>query len=755
MNKKAFSMIEILISVSIIIILAIVATTTSNNLKNNSNNSKVVSDLNTIENALVSFKMETNTIAMPGGNNNNFDKDWVYSHSFTSTGTFWVYGKFTENTLEKRFLDIVPLDPRTNQYYSYGITKDTNNFELAWVIWETDNFVSKVVWDYQANGGIHSLIREYNGPNFISDKSSNLPYNPDDRVLVATDSNWNVYKEWETITNNTWSDLEIFFSDWSTSLITDWTVVTLSELDFPKENNLVSKVNLFLQAWSIWTKATKLDNESSFDIYTSDMTASVRWTVFKVEITTDGKTEVTVLQWKVEVSKWSVENWDFTIIDTLEVNELPNGDLENTEVIDSVNETIDIINLIDTGISEIEFNNPSQIITITQTPIKEIWIKEEIQETYEPKNCYLESVEIKNGESRNAYKEKYVEFWSTCSTPKNRLCRDWVLDGTFSEYKYANPCYVKQPNKCTPYTESGFIWGKVISKNSSYEVEKIISIEWGETKTTKEVQCNDSLNYDIKSENIVISCDSINWFQKVWNLCECEAWKISQNIWWTYKCVTICDMTLWNWECVLDTLNETWYTLKAYAWFNDYWDYNLYKSGNIPYNSVQTAINWNQNQCEDIWYSRINNSYWSYCTNWTISWVVVENFHPDNNDFIKYWWLNLSWDFAIEINVFIKDNNKRYLINNPNFNLYTQDWKLYFSDWSVTKYIEWISSSFNKIFIKREWWKIYLKIWGNSFSEKSTFSWTLDHFFLWSRYTWSDYIWQIDHVIDYIKIYTK
>jgi type II secretory pathway pseudopilin PulG len=75
MNKKAFSMIEILISVSIIIILAIVATTTSNNLKNNSNNSKVVSDLNTIENALVSFKMETNSIAIPGGNNNNFDKD--------------------------------------------------------------------------------------------------------------------------------------------------------------------------------------------------------------------------------------------------------------------------------------------------------------------------------------------------------------------------------------------------------------------------------------------------------------------------------------------------------------------------------------------------------------------------------------------------------------------------------------------------------------------------------------------------------
>ena len=100
MNKKAFSMIEILISVSIIIILAIVATTSSNNLKNNSNNSKVIADLNTIENALVSFKAEVNNLPMPGWNNNIFDKDWWYVHSLTSSWAYWVYGKFTENTLE-------------------------------------------------------------------------------------------------------------------------------------------------------------------------------------------------------------------------------------------------------------------------------------------------------------------------------------------------------------------------------------------------------------------------------------------------------------------------------------------------------------------------------------------------------------------------------------------------------------------------------------------------------------------------------
>ena len=75
MNKKAFSLIEVLISVSIIIILAIVATSTSNNLKNNSNNSKVISDLNTIENALVAYKTEKSSLPKPNGNVNNFQID--------------------------------------------------------------------------------------------------------------------------------------------------------------------------------------------------------------------------------------------------------------------------------------------------------------------------------------------------------------------------------------------------------------------------------------------------------------------------------------------------------------------------------------------------------------------------------------------------------------------------------------------------------------------------------------------------------
>ena len=65
MNKKGFSFIEILISISIIAVLAVIATTANNNIKNNSFNAKVISDLNTIESALFSFTDEGNSLPMP------------------------------------------------------------------------------------------------------------------------------------------------------------------------------------------------------------------------------------------------------------------------------------------------------------------------------------------------------------------------------------------------------------------------------------------------------------------------------------------------------------------------------------------------------------------------------------------------------------------------------------------------------------------------------------------------------------------
>jgi len=52
--------------------------------------------------------------------------------------------------------------------------------------------------------------------------------------------------------------LEIYFSDGSVSVLEPGTTVLFEELDFPKENQLVSNVKLYLTAGAIWTKVTQL-----------------------------------------------------------------------------------------------------------------------------------------------------------------------------------------------------------------------------------------------------------------------------------------------------------------------------------------------------------------------------------------------------------------------------------------------------------------------------------------------------------------
>ena len=64
----------------------------------------------------------------------------------------------TENTLPKKYIDILPLDPRTNSYYAYGKTKDYTEFELAAVQIIRENPVAKVIWNYKAEVWPFNLI---------------------------------------------------------------------------------------------------------------------------------------------------------------------------------------------------------------------------------------------------------------------------------------------------------------------------------------------------------------------------------------------------------------------------------------------------------------------------------------------------------------------------------------------------------------------------------------------------------------------
>ncbi|NUJ97207.1 hypothetical protein HGA92_00275 [Candidatus Gracilibacteria bacterium] len=323
-NKKAFSFVEIIIVVSLIVLLSVIGVSVNSQFQEKSKNTKISSDLETLKNSLTQYKQEIKTLPFPGGNINFFTTNGLYSHD--ETNAFGVYGAIEEQTIEKKYMSFHPLDPRTNQYYAYGKTIKDNFFEIAGVLKEDGKYISKVLGDYSGEGGPYNLIREYNGPDFVEDKSTiHFPYNPDERVITAHISSYSgaitindepktssgeiltfIFKEGDKLKVSTGGYANIYYSDGSTSTLGDSmrdTELAFASMQYPQENNLVTKVKLALKTGTIWTKAAKLREDSEFEIYTTDSTAAVRGTIFGVQKIETGETNITVTIGKVDISQ--------------------------------------------------------------------------------------------------------------------------------------------------------------------------------------------------------------------------------------------------------------------------------------------------------------------------------------------------------------------------------------------------------------------------------------------------------------------
>lgn len=323
-NLRAFTFVELLISLSILSLLAVIWYTAVGNKQENTLNTKVTSEVESLKNALLLAKQETSQLPMPDGNNNFYAIDTSYTHDYEDEETYGVHGFVTQNTLPKKYIDVLPVDPRTNSYYAYGKTKWSEMYEIASVIFENDEPKSKVIWDYTAQEGPFNLIREYNGPYFVDDNSlQNFAYNPYEKILTAKiwENSWNisingVVVSQEEIQNTTLvsgdvilvpqnGNATLYFSDGTVSNLWDTsqdTQLILQNLEFPSQTNLITKVQLVLQSGMIWNKAASLDDESEFEIYTIDSTAAVRGTIFWVQ-KNPNNSQIVVSQWEVWVYK--------------------------------------------------------------------------------------------------------------------------------------------------------------------------------------------------------------------------------------------------------------------------------------------------------------------------------------------------------------------------------------------------------------------------------------------------------------------
>ncbi len=718
MDKRAFSFVEIIISISILVVLTIVATTATNNIKNNSNNSRVISDITTLKNGLISYTNEWNIVPKPDWNNNFYKADGSYVHEYSDPETFWAYWKITENTLDNRYLNITPLDPRTNQYYSYWVAKGPNQFEIAWVLFNEEWHRAKVEWNYTWEDGIYNLISEYNWNNFVIDKWPFLPYNPEEKLLTARDVEWNIYRQWDSIENNSWNDLEIFFSDWSSSIISNGSSITLSEMSFPNETNLVSKIKIFLDAWSIWTQATSLGEESSFDIFTSDTVASVRWTIFWVD-KKSWETQVIVEQWTVDVYKipQDIDRENViqpAIIDEIEIIKTsPDYQKETIDIIKwsqgkkfkniqgSVPEFVtDII-----WIGKPFFSSKSSVSNVNYVNMNKKDVK-----AIKWESCYLEWVEVKDWNTREAFLNKVSTNCYDSSQKAIRTCNNWILEGN-NDYKYSS---CRTDLSCLNYyssTKSWYIFDVWWLELTEWESTKINSISYQipnwYLNHVWEITCQSNNQYTFSYKEHTVSCDI--WYKSEEN-----------QLTWIKECVIDCNWTIINWECVNNNLGGKWkiYSNSAY---NNPWDIYMYNTNWSMLTNQSNDIKrncWPRRWVDEITLrshklavgqcSLLNNNKWlwnilswismpsydipdwgsydlwnGFSTNidssfiesndWRKKWIYIESDNPDPtiwnvNDYLTYIWLFNDDEFAIEISVRWKelkrnDSVDRYLFD--------------------------------------------------------------------------------------------
>ena len=137
-KKNAFTFIELIVVTTIIVILSWIWFSSYIGYIWESRDSQRKSDLGNISSALKIYKQKRWYYPTPW---NNFN----ITFSGTTVAIQWLLNKNVHlNTLEK-----LPLDPKAEISYSYSITNNMQEFQIAWTIENDETETSIVNWNYK------------------------------------------------------------------------------------------------------------------------------------------------------------------------------------------------------------------------------------------------------------------------------------------------------------------------------------------------------------------------------------------------------------------------------------------------------------------------------------------------------------------------------------------------------------------------------------------------------------------------------
>ncbi len=151
MNKKAFSLVELIVVIAIIAILWTIATFTLSKWLGRNRDAARSADINNIMSALETYKYEHQSYPFP-------DDYTLITYSGNTIGYQWYIGSTVINKLN---LKNDPKDPYDNKYYTYSTNENKTKYQL-WVLLEKADNISY-------NNTIQAEDNDYN-ERFISVK---------------------------------------------------------------------------------------------------------------------------------------------------------------------------------------------------------------------------------------------------------------------------------------------------------------------------------------------------------------------------------------------------------------------------------------------------------------------------------------------------------------------------------------------------------------------------------------------------------
>ncbi len=321
-HNWGFSLAEIIMTILIILTIWIIWVTYSHSYKLSQYNTRRIVDIDTLQNTINAYYEVNKIYPEPNWNKQYYDENGIYTHS--GELAYWVSWFVTTKTFPKQFMNYLPVDPQSNNFYAYAKTNwDTLNYQFATLLNNKWSYSTYIKWDFPWED-LSWIIKEYGWPNFLIHWSEQyLPYNPYELKLIWNINfySWSIkindsdiireIVEWDILKISTWWIANVYLSDWSELQIWDETKETklvFTDLKYKNNDNIVTKVLLTLNLWEVWVKAPKLEQDSEFKIETDNAAASLRWTVFWMSNEWNGSWSINLIEWKIEVEKKVLEN---------------------------------------------------------------------------------------------------------------------------------------------------------------------------------------------------------------------------------------------------------------------------------------------------------------------------------------------------------------------------------------------------------------------------------------------------------------